>query len=56
MFGDLNDSLHLVWTGDFTGKGHAQVLFYYAGDGNWWLGDFASGGWQNVGNSAGSGT
>ena len=55
VFGDLNDSQHLLWTGDFTGKGHVQVLFYYNGDGNWWLGDFAGGGWQKVGNTAGFG-
>jgi len=48
LFGPLNDGQHLFWTGDFTGKGHAQVLFYYAGDGNWWLGDFAGGGWQQM--------
>ena len=55
VFGDLNDSQHLLWTGDFTGKGHVQVLFYYNGDGNWWLGDFAGGGWQNITNTAGFG-
>jgi len=26
------------WTGDFTGVSHAQVMFYYSGDMNWWLG------------------
>jgi hypothetical protein len=26
------------WTGDFNGNGRAEVLFYYPGDGNWWLG------------------
>jgi len=25
-----HDGQHLFWTGDFTGKGHDQVLFYYA--------------------------
>jgi hypothetical protein len=26
------------WIGDFTGNGRADVLFYFPGDGNWWLG------------------
>ena len=26
------------WIGDFTGDGKADVLFYYPGDDNWWLG------------------
>jgi hypothetical protein len=28
------------WIGDFTGNGHADILMYYPGDGNWWLGQF----------------
>jgi hypothetical protein len=28
------------WTGDFTGDGRREILFYYPGDGNWWLGRF----------------
>lgn len=37
-----------------TGSGRAQVLFYYAGDGNWWLGDLVGGqlGWSLVSNTA----
>jgi len=27
-----------IWIADFTGSGHAQVMFYYSGGGNWWLG------------------
>jgi kumamolisin len=50
-FGNLNDRQHLFWIGDFAGKGHAQVLFYDAKDGNWWLGDFAGGGWQQIDNT-----
>ena len=26
------------WVGDFTGDGKSDVLFYYGGDGNWFLG------------------
>jgi hypothetical protein len=54
-FGNLDDGQHLVWTGNFAGKGDAQVLVYYDIDGNWWLGDFAGGGWQHVNNTAGFG-
>jgi alpha-beta hydrolase superfamily lysophospholipase len=44
-FGDLLDHGHRVWVGDFAGRGHAQVLFYWSGDGFWWLGDLAGGSW-----------
>ena len=37
-FGNLNDGQHLFWTGDLSGKGQVQVLFYDAIDSNWWLG------------------
>ena len=33
--GNLLDGQHPIWIADFTGAGHAQVMFYYAGDGNW---------------------
>src|SRR5688500_1164892 len=36
-FGDLLAG-HMFWTGDFTGQNRDQVLFYYPGDHNWWLG------------------
>ncbi len=36
-FGQVGDG-RPFWTGDFTGIGHTQVLFYYPGDQNWWLG------------------
>jgi hypothetical protein len=32
------------FTGDFTMSGRSQVLFYYNGDGNWWLGSIGSSG------------
>jgi hypothetical protein len=38
-FSDLLDGRHLIWLGNFTGAGRTQVMFYYAGDGHWFLGD-----------------
>ncbi len=45
------------WTGDFTGNGATDILFYYPGDDNWWLGEIANGQltWSSVGNTAGFG-
>jgi hypothetical protein len=40
-FGNLIDGNHPIWIADFSGVGHADVLFYYNGDGNWWLGNMA---------------
>jgi hypothetical protein len=37
-FGNLMDGGHRIFTGDFTGDGKSDVLFYYSGDGHWWLG------------------
>jgi hypothetical protein len=56
-FGNLLDGQHPIWIGDIAGVGHAQVLFYYAGDSNWWLGTVTTGalGWQFVGNTRGFG-
>src|SRR5262249_40198313 len=28
------------WPNDFNGDGKADILFYFPGDGNWWLGGF----------------
>ena len=56
-FGKLTDGNHPVWIGDFDGDGRTDVLFYYSGDDNWWLGNV--GRWWNqlvlVGNTAGFG-
>ena len=41
-FGNLIDGQHPIWIGDFTGAGHQQVMFYYPGDGNWWLGNMTA--------------
>jgi kumamolisin len=40
-FGNLNDGQHRFLTGDLTGPGDVQVLFYDAIDSNWWLGTIA---------------
>ena len=39
------------WTGDFTGDGRTDILFYYPGDKNWWLGRSDGGqlNWTRVG-------
>ena len=58
-FGNLTDGRHPIWTGDFNGDNRAEILFYFAGDDNWWLGSHqGSGGqivWSLVGNTAGFG-
>jgi hypothetical protein len=45
------------WIGDFTGGGSDDVLFYFPGDDNWWLGTMQGGQltWSFVGNTAGFG-
>ncbi len=55
-FGDLDDG-RPFWVGDFTGNGSTDVLFYYPGDDNWWLGSIVGGSltWSFVGNTAGFG-
>jgi hypothetical protein len=42
------------WAGDFNGDGRAEMLFYYPGDDNWWLGtyDGTQLQWTLVGNTA----
>jgi hypothetical protein len=37
-FGNLLDGQHALFAEDFTGDRKTDILFYYAGDGNWWLG------------------
>jgi hypothetical protein len=41
------------WVGDFNGDGRSDVLFYYPGDGNWWLGSYQAGtfSWSLVSNT-----
>ncbi|HTJ47204.1 MAG TPA: FG-GAP-like repeat-containing protein [Kofleriaceae bacterium] len=54
-FGDLLDGGHQIVTGDFNGDQKTDVMFHWAGDGNWWLGtsNGASLTWKLAGNSAG---
>lgn len=55
-FGNLDDG-RPIWTGNFTGSGRAEVLFYFPGDQNWWLGhhDGSRLRWSFAGNTAGFG-
>src|SRR2546426_9529437 len=41
-FGDLADG-RPMWAADFTGSSRTEILFYFPGDGNWWLGSMAGG-------------
>ena len=45
------------WIGDFNGDARADVLFYYPGDDNWWLGSHDGNQlqWSLAGNTAGFG-
>jgi hypothetical protein len=55
-FGDLADG-RPIWAGDFNGDGRTDVLFYFPGDDNWWLGTLSGTqlAWSHVGNTAGFG-
>ena len=56
-FGNIADG-RPIWTGDFTGTGSTDILFYFPGDKNWWLGQFGANGqltWSLAGNTAGFG-
>jgi len=56
-FGNLADG-RPFWTADFDGDGHDELLFYYPGDDNWWLGKCDSAGsirWSLAGNTIGFG-
>jgi Papain family cysteine protease len=51
-FGNVDDG-RPFWTGNFSGVSQSEVLFYYPGDHNWWLGQVSSGQlqWSLVGNT-----
>jgi hypothetical protein len=55
-FGNMADG-RPIWTADFSGDGREDVLFFYPGDHNWWLGRLESGqfAWSHIGNTAGFG-
>jgi hypothetical protein len=56
-FGQIWDG-RPFWIGDFNGDGRKDVLFYYPGDKNWWLGRFDLAGnltWNFAGNTIGFG-
>ena len=55
-FGQVADG-RPFWVGDFNGTGGTDILFYYPGDQNWWLGSIVNGQltWSLVGNTAGFG-
>ena len=55
-FGNVADG-RPFWIDDFTGTGGSDVLFYFPGDDNWWLGTFTGTTltWQNAGNTSGFG-
>jgi Zinc dependent phospholipase C len=52
-----NVSGNRFFTGDFTGSGKTEVMFYYPGDGNWWLATFTGTtmSWTLAGNTTGFG-
>lgn len=52
-FGDIADG-RPFWRGYFSALDREQVLFYYPGDGNWWVGTLNNNQltWQNAGNTA----
>ena len=56
-FGHAINDGRPFWVADFDGDGLDEVLFYYPGDDNWWLGDFGGGrvGWRFAGNTQGFG-
>lgn len=57
-FGDLTRAGIRFFVGQFTRRDRIQLLFYCAGDGNWWLGEHDAGAlrWVFAGNAAGFGS
>ncbi len=57
VFGNLADG-RPFWTGQFTGTGRDELVFYHPSDHNWWLGRFDAAGtltWNLAGNTVGFG-
>jgi Astacin (Peptidase family M12A)/FG-GAP-like repeat len=55
-FGHAINDGRPFWAADFDGDHRADILFYYPGDGNWWLGSHVGGQltWKFVGNTLGA--
>ena len=56
-FGNVADG-RPIWVANFAGTAKADVLFYYPGDKNWWLGQFSATNqliWNLAGNTSGFG-
>ena len=56
-FGNLKDG-RPFWIGDFNGDGKDDILFYFNGDHNWWLGTYGTNNqlnWTLAGNTIGFG-
>jgi hypothetical protein len=53
-YGNLIDSGHQLLSGDFDGNGKSDFLFFYNGDGHWWMGlsDGKSFTWHQAGTVA----
>jgi hypothetical protein len=56
-FGHAINDGRPFWIGDFNGNGRTDVLFYYPGDDNWWLGEYNGSQlvWSLAGNTRGFG-
>jgi hypothetical protein len=54
VFGHSINDGRPFWIGDFNGDGRDDVLFYYPGDDNWWLGSYDGSiiNWNFAGNTA----
>jgi hypothetical protein len=54
-FGNLGDGHHYTQVGDFDGDGLNEVITYFDGDGNWYLGKFVDTSqtleWKKIGNT-----
>lgn len=56
-FGHAINDGRPFWIGDFNADGHDDILFYFPGDDNWWLGTFTGNElqWSLAGNTKGFG-
>ena len=57
-FCNLLGGKHGFWTGDFNADGRTDILLYYSGDHNWWIGSLGTNNqmlWTLVSNTPGFG-